>query len=314
MEFVMKCHVDFLTVKSSKRRDPSNEITSAFMALREAIQLSSHEYVDNSDDAEVVFVFGSITRRKLDTERAQRILLHRKNGKKIFALDTGLFSPYIRRHTNQKNPGFLRIGYGDITGEGNFLNENSTKERYEWFKEAYKFEEREPTTNTNKPILFILQSEKGWQYDNQEPYYSWAQKVVSRIRSITDRKIILRAHPNTDRHPTEWIARGHSNIEITYGDRGRATVIDAIREAGAVVTHSSSAAVESIVEGIPTYALDKRCVAHEACDNDLTKLIHPEDYNWSNRQQILWNWAMSSWHTEEMKNPALIEYYMEKIK
>jgi len=309
----MKIACDFCTIKSGKRKDLSNPITLAFHNLRDAIKKSSFQYTDDTDEADVVIVFGSITQRKLDTERAQRILKHRNNNKLILALDSGLFSPYIRNATNQKETNFFRIGLGDITGEGNFLNENSSKERYEWFKEAYKFEEREPTTYTNKPILFILQSEKGWQYDNQEPYYSWAQKVVSRIRSITDGKIILRAHPNTDRHPTEWIARGHSNIEITYGDRGRATVIDAIREAGAVVTHSSSAAVESIVEGIPTYALDKRCVAHEACDNDLTKLIHPEDYNWSNRQQILWNWAMTSWHTNEMSNPDLIEYYLRKL-
>ena len=314
MEPVMKCHVDFLTIKSGKRNDPQNEITAAFLALKEAIQKSPHTYVENSDEAEVVFVFGSITQRKLDTERAQRIVKHRLAGKKILALDTGLFSTYIRNGINRNETGFFRIGLGDVTGEGNFLNENSTNERYEWFKETFKFKERQPSADHNKPILFILQSERGWQYDNQEPFFKWAQDTVDRIRSITSRKIVLRAHPNIDRNPTEWIARRHANIGITHGDRSRRTVIDAIRESSAVVTHSSSAAVESIVEGIPTFALDKRCVAWEACSGDLTGLIHAEDFDWSKREQILNNWAMTSWNVEELKNPNLIEYYMEKIK
>ena len=309
----MKIACDFYTIKSGKRHDLRNPITEAFTNLKTAVKQSSFEYTDNCDEADVVFVFGSITQRKLDTERARRILKHRKEGKLIMALDSGLFSPYIRNATNNSETRFFRIGLGDITGEGNFLNDNSNKERYEWFKKAYNFEEKEPTTEIDKPILFILQSEKGWQYDNQEPYYSWAQKVVVRIRNITDRRIILRAHPNTDRNPTEWIRRGHSNIEITYGDRGRATVIDAIRKSSSVVTHSSSAAVESIVEGIPTFALDRRCVAYDACSTDLTGLIHPEDFNWKKREQILYNWSMTSWSTEEMKNPDLIEYYMRKL-
>ena len=90
--------------------------------------------------------------------------------------------------------------------------------------------------------------------------------------------------------------------------------MDSIRRSFAVVTHSSSAAVESIVEGIPTFALDKRCIAYDACEHDLELLENIEKFNWDNRSGYLYGWAFTSWHVNEFENPATINYYLEKGK
>ena len=47
------------------------------------------------------------------------------------------------------------------------------------------------------------------------------------------------------------IAEGLKDVTIECADKARRTVIDSIRKSSAVITHSSSAACESIVEGIP---------------------------------------------------------------
>ena len=310
----MKAYIDSTTIKAAKRSDMSNPITAAFSSIARGItDTRDHFLTPSVEAADVIFVFGSITQRKPDTERAMSIAAHRKNGKKILSLDSALFSTYIRRHLNHPETYFFRIGLGDCTGEGNFLNENSTNKRYEWFKKTFNFSEGKPQSDNTKPILFALQSEKGWMYDNKEPYFVWAKNTIAAIRKHTDRTIILKPHPNTDRYPVEWIAAGYSNIEILGQDRTRRDIIDDFKRVGAVVTHSSSAACESYVEGIPTFALDKRCVVYDACEHDLSNINSLEKIDWSSREQTLWNWAMTSWHVKELENPQLIDYYFEKV-
>ena len=308
----MKIQCDFSTIKASKRHLLSNPITAAFHAIQAAVDENGYEITQN--DPDVVFVFGSITKRKMDTERAIAIQQHRDNGTPIFSLDSGLFSTYVRNKLNGPETYMFRIGYGDCVGTGNFLNENSESQRYIWMKEAFEFEEKEPTDPEDKPILFLLQSERGWQYNDNLPFYSYARKIVKEIRKISPRPIILRAHPNLDRNPTEMIAEGFEDITIQRADKDRRTVLESIRSAAAVVTHSSSAACESIVEGIPTFALDERCVVYDSCENDLLKLNFLEEVDWSKRQQNLYNWSMTSWTVDELAKPKLLEYYLRKAE
>lgn len=308
----MKIQCDFSTIKASKRHLLSNPITAAFHAIQAAVYAAGHEIVQDNPD--VVFVFGSITKRKMDTERAISIQQHRDNGTPIFSLDSALFSTYVRNKMDSPETYMFRIGLNDCVGTGNFLNEKSDSQRFLWFKEAFGFEEKEPVSNNDKPILFLLQSERGWQYNDTLPFYSYARKVVKQIRSITDRPIVLRAHPNLDRNPTEMIAEGFADISIERADRARRTVIDSIRSAGAVVTHSSSAACESLVEGVPTFALDKRCVVYDACEHDLNKLNKLDTIDWSKREQNLYNWSYTSWTVDEMANPDWLNYYLERAE
>jgi len=306
----MKIQCDFSTIKANKRHLLSNPITAAFHAIQAAASENGYELVQDNPD--VVFVFGSITKRKMDTERAISIQQHRENNTPIFSLDSALFSTYIRNRMDSPETYMFRVGYGDCVGTGNFLNENSDSQRFLWMKEAFKFEEKEPVVDNTKPILFLLQSERGWQYDDHLPFYSWARKIVKEIRSNTDRKIILRAHPNLDRNPTEMIAEGYKDIVIERADRNRMSVLESIRKAGVVVTHSSSAACESITEGIPTIALDKRCVVYDACMKDFSKINNLETVDWNDREQHLNNWAYTSWTVDEMADPNWLTYYLQR--
>jgi len=309
----MNILLDFTTIKAAKRNDASNPITAAFFALMEGIKQTKHKLVASAQEADCVFVFGSITKRKPDTERAKSIQSHRRNNKKILSLDSALFSTYIRRHLQSSETWFFRIGLGDCTGEGNFLNENAPRTRYEALSKTFNFSMCPPRRDNTLPIFFALQSEKGWTYDEEEPYYQWAKRTIGEIRNHTDRTIILKPHPNTDRHPIEWITEGHTNIKILRQDPSRRDIIDDLRGVGAFVTHSSSAACESYVEGIPTFALNKRCVVYNTCEKDLSKINKIETINWLDRPQTLWNWAYTSWHVNELKNPALINYYMDRL-
>ena len=79
----------------------------------------------------------------------------------------------------------------------------------------------------------------------------------------------------------------------------------------AVVTHSSSGAVEALVEGIPTFATSPRCIAYEACGN-LNDIAEP--FDWSKREKLLWKWAHTTWSIEEFASPKLIDSYIQRAK
>ena len=313
----MKFWINTATIKARKRNDLRNPITAALHNIAIGLQAGGWNVVSSPVDPgdwDAVFVFGSITRRKLDTERAVSITRCRESGRPIFALDSGLFSTYIRRTTKSSESYFFRVGLGDCVGTGDFLNENSTEERYEWFKKAYSFSEQTPNPNPEGPILFLLQTERGWQYDNLEPYKDWARNTLLRLREHTERPIVLRAHPNHAREPLDYISAGVKSVAYEYGERARQSSIESIRKASAVITHSSSAAIEAYVEGIPTFAMDERCLGYKHFSHDLSKINDLSHYNWNDRYQNLCNWANSTWHIEEFKNPKLMEYYLKKAK
>ena len=314
----MRIQIAGCSIKEQKRVF-ENPIFNTFAEIEQVLIDMRHEVTNNhfmqiKHFTELAIMFGSVTNRKRETARA--IFKDKLMLAKIPTLhfDTGLFSVYIRNRLKQNETWMFRMGLNDCTGTGNFLNQNMPAERYKTFKKMFKFTEKDPITNKDGSILFLLQSEKGWQYNDAIPFWKYARGKIEEIRKITDRPIILRAHPNPDRERPETIAKGFDNVTVEYADRARRTVLDSIRGAFATVTHSSSAAVESIVEGIPTIALDPRCIAYDACEHNLEVLGDVESINWDKRQQHLNNWAYSTWHLNEWKDPNVWKYYLGKGK
>jgi hypothetical protein len=314
----MRIQIAGCSIKEQKRIF-ENPIFNTFAEIETCLIKMGHTveakpFLGLMDKADFCIMFGSVTNRKRDTTRAifkDKLLLAKVP---TFHFDTGLFSVYVRNKIKQNETWMFRMGLNDCCGTGDFLNENMPGQRYKTFKKLFNFTEKDPITNKDGSILFLLQSEKGWQYNDSIPFWQYARNKVEEIRKITDRPIILRAHPNPDRERPNKIAEGFKDVTIEYADRSRREVLDSIRGSFAVVTHSSSAAVESIVEGIPTFALDERCIAYKACEQDLTLLESIDKVNWDKRQQQLYNWAYTTWHLNEWKDAGIWDYYIKKGK
>ena len=84
----------------------------------------------------------------------------------------------------------------------------------------------------------------------------------------TDRAIIFRQHPMVTAKPNL------DGVDFQKADRARRTLLKDMLYCSAVVTHSSSGAVEALVEGLPTFATSPRCIAYEAC-GDLNDIVEP---------------------------------------
>lgn len=311
----MKILLDTSTIKASKRRDFSNPITLALHNFAIGFKEAGYDFVisDNyTGDYDVAVVFGSITQRKMDTDRAKSIQAHRNKGKKILSLDSAFFSTYIRNKMNSSETFMFRIGVGDCVGSEPFQSDTVTPIRYEWFEKTFDFEMKKPRI-TGKPIMFIMQTERGWQYDDLIPYKDWARSVLNQIREVTQEDVILRAHPNHAREPLDYISKGFRNIYYQQGERARLSLIRDCENIGFAVTHSSSAAVETLTEGVPTIALNNRCIAYELCSHNLQDLTKPESFDWSKRQEFFNKWANMTFHVNELKKPDIVLYNIERL-
>ncbi|MCG7944847.1 MAG: hypothetical protein JAZ07_00715 [Candidatus Thiodiazotropha endolucinida] len=288
----MSC--DFRTISKGKRRNPKNPIVKAFGSLRNGIDGSSHEYVEDPCDADLVFVFGSVTRRKEGTDRARAILGHRRDKRHIASLDIG----FLKKDSN-----VFRVGYGDCTGEGRFLFEPRPS-RVKIFGVSLKeVVRRDP----GLPILILLQSERGWTYDDPLSMDEWLRRTIEDIGD--DREILLKPHPTSQ----QSLCCGDygSNVRILPVDPKRKNMSSVLADVGAVITHSSSGVIESLIEGIPSFSLSPRCVAHRYTCHDLAMLGNLENYDFGNRQKMIEDWAANTHHVTEFNTEWVERFWLE---
>ena len=303
----MNFYMAWDTIKASKRHNPQNPITAAFLSLETGIKSAGH-FITPYEQADTVIVFGSITRRKQNTDRAIAIKKYRESGKHLLSLDSGLFGTFIRKRINSAESNFWRIGYGDCTGQGDFLFHRMNRDRLTWLENSFDFKVQPENFDNRKPIMFIGQSEKGWQYDELVPYHEWASKEIQKIREHTNRKIIYRVHPTDVEH--KRLANLVPDLEFSYGSRERTSIIEAIQNTGATtaVSHSSSALLEAMVMGLEVIAFSKRCPVYGGCKKSFW------DEKFYNRSQKLMDYAHMSYHVSELQNPDLCNWIIHTIE
>lgn len=308
------------SIKAGKRSNSQNPITAALDSIVSAANNSGGEFVAYKHEgthtvgADVGFCFGSYTQRKLEVERAVLIRAIEAAKQPCFFLDSAAFSTHIRNALNSSETFMFRLGLNSCTGEGIFWNQDLPSERYDAMKKQFNFTEKDPQDNKDGAIVFLAQTETGWQFDDLEPYYKFANKTLKEIRKHTDRKIIYRTHPKLDpRSPLDKCIEGIENLEVHNCPVSRRTLFESLVGAYAVVTHSSSGALEAVLEGIPTFALSKRTFGSPIY---LTNLEDIENFNfpWDDRKQWLYNLAYTSWSVEELKTIEVLRYYTNMLK
>ena len=310
------------SIKASKRLNAHNPITSALDAIVSAANNSKGEFVaykhegTNTVGGDVGFCFGSYTQRKLEVERAVLIRNIEAAKQPCFFLDSAAFSTHIRNSLNSSETFMFRLGLNSCTGEGVFWNRPLPSERYDAMKKQFNFTEKDPQNNVTGPIVFLAQTETGWQFDELEPYHKFANKTLKDIREHTDRKIIYRTHPKLDpRSPLEKCIEGIENLEVHNCPVSRRTLFESLDGAYAVVTHSSSGALEAVLEGLPTFAMSPRTFGSPMYLTDISKIGNAfHEFAWNERQQWLYNLAYTSWSVEELKTIEVLRYYTNMLK
>ena len=138
-------------------------------------------------------------------------------------------------------------------------------------------------SNPNDPILFVLQPSDNWSMNDLDPI-DWFNNVYKKIRPLTKRKFIVRPHPNHVAAMDNRKGEFPKDVEIIIGQKFfsgdekkyyRFNFQDALNNCHAVITHNSTASVDSCVRGVPTFVTSDLAIAWPVANNDLLKIESP---------------------------------------
>ena len=203
---------------------------------------------------------------------------------------------------------------------GNFLSDNSPPDRWERMKKIWNINYAPwKKSNPNDPILFVLQPQDNWSMNELDPI-KWFNDVYKKLRPMTKRKFIVRPHPN---HVAAMENRleefPKDNVEVIIGQKFfkgdekkhyRFNYQDALNNCHAVVTHNSTACIDSCVRGVPTFCTSDLALAWPVANKDLSKIENPE---YPDRDQWVYDLGYKQWTEAEIKNGTVFKRFKEKL-
>ena len=252
------------------------------------------------------------------TKGRRRDLVERakKKGIKIITFDGGLLSSFGNVHGDKHH---WRVSLFSPMNNGDFLSDNSPPDRWEAAKTRWNVK-TEPWRKSNQedPIMFVLQPKDNWSMNNLDPI-EWFHGVYEKLRPITDRKFIVRPHPNHVVNIEERMSEFPDDVEVVIGQKYfqgdekkyyRFHFQEAITNCHAVVTHNSTAGVDSCVRGIPTFNTSDLAISWPVANKDLNNIETPER---PDRTQWLYDLGYKLWSEKEIRDGTVFKRFKDKL-
>ena len=249
--------------------------------------------------------------RRLDlVERAK------KKGIYIITFDGGLLSSFGNVHGPNHH---WRVSLYSPMNNGDFLSDNSPPDRWQAAKSRWNVKS-EPWRKSNQddPIMFVLQPKDNWSMNELDPI-KWFNGVYEKLRPITDRKFIVRPHPNHVVNIEERMSEFLEDVEVHIGQKYfqgdekkhyRFHFQEAITNCHAVVTHNSTAGVDSCVRGIPTFNTSDLAISWPVANQNLNDIETPK---YPDRTQWLNDLGYKLWSEKEIRDGTVFKRYKTKL-
>ena len=235
----------------------------------------------------------------------------------LITFDGGLLSSFGNVSTSSEH--HFRVSLYTPMNDGDFLSDNSPSDRWDMLVKKFNVK-YEPWRKSNKedPIIFVLQPKDNWSMNELDPI-DWFNSVYNKLRPMTDRKFIARPHPNNVSNILERKNELPDDVEIQYtqkhfvGDEKkfyRFHFQEAIAKAHAVVTHNSTASVDSCIRGIPTFCTSDLALCWDVCNKDLADIETPKT---PDRTQWVNDLGYKLWSIDEIKNGTVYKRFKSKL-
>ncbi len=264
-----------------------------------------------------MFGYGG-TNQMHHTKGRRRDLVERakKKGIKIITFDGGLLSSFGNVHGPNHH---WRVSLFSPMNNGDFLSDNSPSDRWEAAKARWNVK-NDPWRKSNQedPILFVLQPKDNWSMNDLDPI-EWFHGVYEKLRPITDRKFIVRPHPNHVVHMEDRMSEFPEDVEVVIGQKYfngdekkyyRFNFQEAISNCHAVVTHNSTAGVDSCVRGIPTFNTSDLALSWPVANKNLNNIETPE---YPDRTQWLYDLGYKLWSEKEIRDGTVFKRFKDKL-
>ena len=249
--------------------------------------------------------------RRLDlVERAK------KKGIYIITFDGGLLSSFGNVHGPDHH---WRVSLYSPMNNGNFLSDNSPSDRWEMLSSLFKVNHKPwRKSNPDDPIMFVLQPKDNWSMNELDPI-QWFNDVYKILRPLTKRKFVVRPHPNHVVAMEDRIKEFPNDVEVVIGQKFfqgdekkyyRFNFQEAITNLHAVVTHNSTAGVDSCIRGIPTFNTSDLALSWPVANKDLTKIETPE---YPDRTQWVYDLGYKLWSEKEIRDGTVFKRFKNKL-
>jgi hypothetical protein len=266
-----------------------------------------------------MFGYGG-TNQMHHTKGRRRDLVERakKKGIYIITFDGGILSSFGNTITDPNH--HWRVALYSPMNNGNFLSDNSPPDRWEKMKSLWKIKYepwRKPTPDA--PILFVLQPSDNWSMNELDPI-TWFNDVYKKLRPLTKRKFLVRPHPNHMAAMDERKNEFPKDCEVIIGQKFfagdekkhyRFNFQDALNNCHAVVTHNSTASIDSCIRGIPTFVTSNLAICWPVANTDLLKIETPI---YPDRTQWVYDLGYKQWTEKEIKNGTVFKRFKDKLE
>ena len=271
--------------------------------------------------APIGVMFGYGGDRQLHHTKGRRHTLvenAKKKGSVIITFDGGLCSSFgntagVPNHR-------YRVALWTPMRNGNFLADNSPNDRWKEMQQLFNIKDyawQDPKPEA--PILFVLQPKDNWSMNELDPI-EWFKDVYAKLRPLTKRKFLIRPHPNHVASMEERRNEFPTDCELIIGQKHfsgdekkyyRFNFQDALNNCHAVVTHNSTASIDSCIRGIPTFCTSDLAICWPVANTDLLKIESPI---YPDRTQWVYDLGYKQWTEKEIKDGTVFKRFKEKLK
>ena len=199
---------------------------------------------------------------------------------------------------------FLRYSLdGVFYNRDRYANANSTADKWNQIQQTLGLQ-LQPWRAQGDHVLVCLQRDEGWSMKGTD-MTAWTVNTVRRLRELTSRPIVIRAHP---KHRVD-LSVFSDLTGVRQSLHGTALVQD-LKDAWAAVFYNSSASVAAVLAGIPVFATDDDCVAWRVANPDLAQIENPI---MPDRTQWLYDLSAAHWTDAESCNGAIYRHFLNLI-
>ena len=227
------------------------------------------------------------------------VIDHQRGSKNLIMPIDGSCFKFVDDHSQ-----FLRYSLdGVFYNRDRYANANSTASKWNQIQQVLGLQ-LQPWRAQGDHVLVCLQRDGGWSMKGTD-MTAWTVNTVRRLRELTSRPIVIRAHP---KHRVDLsVLSGLPGVRQSL--HGTDLTQD-LAGAWAAVFYNSSASVAAVLAGIPVFATDDDCVAWRMANPDLAQI---EDPKMPAREQWLYDLSAAHWTDAESRSGAIYRHFLDLI-
>ena len=257
-------------------------------------------------DCDVAFIQGFVHEHGKSAPHLQlrrNAVENQKNkGKRSLIVDSNLFLYADPGNTKR----YLRYSFdGVFPTTGFYFDKEIDTIRWQKISKNLNIELKPYRTHGNH-ILVCCQRNGGWSMKGV-PVQQWLDETINKIKTFTDRPIIVRPHPG-DKKWRNYLRITHKNVTLSTNH-----IKQDLQGAWATVLHNSSPAVASSIEGVPVFLTDPNPEFSQAAEVSNINLKRLEDPKMFDRQAWIEKLSMCHWNFDELRSGEAWQFFRKFI-